>query len=434
MSTVAANPSASASDLPDKTVRQLFWRLIPFLFVVYVVNYLDRVNVGFAALQMQAQLGLSDRVYGFGAGIFFAGYFIFQVPGNLVMTRVGARRWIAAIMIVWGVISSCMIFVRTAHEFYLLRFCLGIAESGFFPGIILYLKNWFPASARARAIALFMTAIPISGVVGSPISGALLEVRGWHLAGWQWLFLIEGLPAILLGIATLALLVEHPDSATWLSFEQRTWLKTELARERDAHPHAALHWSGAFLSPAVWLLTLVYGGICTCMYGIIYFLPKLIRAVSNVSDFRIGLLSSLPYLITAIAMVLVASHSDRRNERRWHLACGACTGAFAAWFAAHVNSTAPTVLFLSIALAGTLSMMGPFWALSSKSLSQSTAPAGIALINSFGNIGGFIGPYVMGRLSATAGLRGGIVVTGCALLLSGGISVLVREHRQTSSP
>lgn len=422
-----------ACDLETRTISKLFWRLLPFLFVVYVVNYLDRVNVGFAALQMQSQLGFSDRVYGLGAGIFFAGYFIFQVPSNLVLARVGARRWIAAIMIVWGVISCCMIFVRSGHGFYALRFLLGVAESGFFPGIILYLKNWFPASARARAIALFMTAIPLSGVVGSPISGALLEMHAWGLAGWQWLFVIEGTPAILLGLATLALLAERPESVHWLSVEQRNWLTAELHREREAHPDATRHWSVALASGRIWLLTLVYCGITTCMYGIIYFLPKMIRAVSVAADFKIGLLAIFPYLAASIAMVLVAMHSDREGERRWHLACVACVGAIGASVAAYATSTMGTVLFLSIALSGGLSMLGPFWALSTHSLSETTAPAGIALINSLGNFGGFMGPYVMGVLSARAGFRWGMVVIGAALLLAGLIALLVSERRGTFS-
>lgn len=431
MSTASPDRSESISDLPEKTIRKLFLRLIPFLFVVYVVNYLDRVNVGFAALQMQTQLGLSDRVYGLGAGIFFAGYFTFQVPSNLLMTRVGARRWISGIMMVWGVISSCMIFVWSANSFYALRFVLGIAEAGFFPGVILYLKNWFPARARARAIALFMTAIPISGVVGSPISGALLEIHAGHLAGWQWLFVIEGVPAVLLGIATLFFLIERSDSVTWLSSEQSLWLNAELQREGESHPDAALHWSAAFASPAVWLLTLIYIGITTCMYGIVYFLPKLIRAASSASNFRIGLLSVVPYLAATIGMVQVARHSDKRRERRWHLACTACAGALGGWAVAHVTSSAATVVFLSVALSGGLSILGPFWALSTKALSQTTAPAGIAIINSLGNFGGFIGPYVMGQLSARAGPRVGMTAIGTALLFAGVIALVVRDRRET---
>jgi MFS transporter, ACS family, tartrate transporter len=433
MSLVDRKTAVPVSDLEARTVRKLFWRLLPFLFLVYVVNYLDRINVGFAALQMQAQLGLSDRVYGLGAGIFFAGYFIFQLPSNLALTRVGARRWIASIMTLWGAISCCMIFVRSGHEFYALRFLLGVAESGFFPGIILYLKNWFPASARARAMALFMTANPIAGVVGGPISGALLGLHVWRLEGWQWLFVIEGAPAILLGIATLALLAERSESVSWLSSEQRNWLTAELQRESEAHPDATRHWSVAFASGRIWLLTLVYCGVTTCMYGIVYFLPKMIRVVSVASNFKIGLLSTLPYLTAAIAMVLVAMHSDRKLERRRHLAYIACAGAIAACAAGYASSTAGTVLFLSIALSAPLSMLGPFWAFSTNSLSETTAPAGIALINSLGNFGGFAGPYLMGLLSAKAGYRWGMVVIGSALFLAGLIALLVSERRGTFS-
>jgi MFS transporter, ACS family, tartrate transporter len=433
MSPVDSKPAAVASDLETRTVRKLFWRLLPFLFLVYVVNYLDRINVGFAALQMQAQLGLSDRVYGFGAGIFFAGYFVFQLPSNLALARIGARRWIASIVTLWGLISCCMIFVRTAHGFYELRFILGAAEAGFFPGIILYLKNWFPANARARAVALFMTANPMAGVVGGPISGALLGLHAGPLAGWQWLFVIEGAPAILLGIATLALLSERPESVGWLSSEQRNWLTAELQREREAHPDANRHWSVVLGSGRIWLLTLVYCGITTCMYGVVYFLPKMIRAVSVASTFKIGLFSTLPYLTAVFAMVLVAMHSDRKRERRWHLACIACVGAISACVTGDAHSTAGTVLFLSIALSASLSMLAPFWAFSTNSLSDTTAPAGIALINSVGNFGGFVGPYFMGLLSAKAGYRWGMVVIGAALLLAGLIVLLVSERRGTFS-
>jgi ACS family tartrate transporter-like MFS transporter len=431
MSSADRKTAVVASDLETRTVRKLFWRLLPFLFLVYVVNYLDRINVGFAALQMQSQLGLSDRIYGLGAGIFFAGYFIFQLPSNLVLTRVGARRWIAWIMTLWGVISCCMIFVRTAHEFYELRFLLGAAEAGFFPGIILYLKKWFPANARARAVALFMTANPIAGVVGGPISGALLGLHAGPLAGWQWLFLIEGTPAVLLGIATLGLLAETPHTVTWLSPEQRSWLAATLGRERDAHPDATRSWSAAFLNVRVWLLTVVYFGETTCMYGLVYFLPKIIRSVSAASNLDIGLLSTIPYVSAAGFMVLLGMHSDRTGERRWHLAGLAFTGTAGAWAAGFVTSTAATVALLSLALSATFSMTGPFWALSAALLSDTTAAAGIALINSFGNLGGFLGPYSIGLLHNANGFRGGMIVVGTALALAGAIALLVRARPQT---
>src|SRR5579862_908130 len=231
--------SLTGTDVGAMVVSKLTRRLLPFLFLLYIVNYLDRINVGFAALQMRGQLGFSDKVYGLGAGIFFAGYFFLQVPSNLMLARVGARRWIAAIMVLWGIISAAMIFVGTPRGFYLLRFLLGAAESGFFPGIILYLKNWFPSAARARAVALFMTAGPLAGVVGGPVSGYLLGVHTANLSGWQWLFLIEGLPAVLLGGVVLAYLTDRPEVAAWLTADERTWLIGQLIRERDAHPDAS---------------------------------------------------------------------------------------------------------------------------------------------------------------------------------------------------
>lgn len=417
-----------ASDLETRTARKLFRHLLPFLFLVYIVNYLDRINVGFAALQMQAQLGLSDRVYGLGAGIFFAGYLTFQLPSNLAMRRVGSRYWMSAIMVLWGMISSCMIFVRTAHGFYELRFLLGVAEAGFFPGIVLYLKNWFPASSRARAVALFMTANPLAGVVGGPISGALLGLHAGPLAGWQWLFLIEGAPAVLLGFLTFRFLAEHPQQVNWLSDQERTWLASELQRERDSHPDAARPWTDALSSGTVWLLTVVYFGLTTCMYGLVYFLPKIIRNVSTAGNLRLGLLSTIPYIVTAVAMVLTGMHSDRTGERRRHLACLAVASAIGTYAAGYSLSTVSTVVLLSLALSGVFSMLGPFWALSTSLLSEGTAAAGIAMINSVGNLGGLLGPYVIGRLRDPYGFRGGLIVIGTAVALAGLIALVAHGN------
>lgn len=426
-----ANNEISASgirtpEIAQRTIRKLFWRLIPFLFLLYVVNYLDRINVGFAALQMQTQLGLSDRVYGLGAGIFFIGYLGFQLPSNLALARVGARRWIAVIIMLWGVISSCMIFVRTAHGFYGMRFLLGLAESGFFPGIILYLKNWLPASARARGVALFMTGIPIAGVIGGPLSGALLELHAGPLAGWQWLFLLEGAPAILLGFATLALLSEAPQTASWLPQEERNWLVAELQRERESNSGGDRNWSGAFINGNVWLLTVVYFGLTTCMYGLVYFVPKIIHAVSTASNLGIGLLSTVPYGITAVVMVLVGRSSDRTSERRWHLAAVAFCGALGSFATGYVCSSVLTITFLSLAMSGVFGTLGPFWALSASVLSEPTAAAGIAIINSLGNLGGFFGPYSVGLLRNVSGnAGGGMTVVGIAVLLAGLLALAV---------
>ncbi len=420
-------PPLSGIDVGTKVVSKLTRRLLPLLFVLYIVNYLDRINVGFAALQMRGQLGFSDRVYGLGAGIFFAGYFFFQVPSNLALARVGVRKWIATIMVLWGTVSVSMIFVTTPQSFYLLRFLLGVAEAGFFPGIILYLRRWFPSAARARAVALFVMASPLAGVLGGPISGALLGVHGAHLAGWQWLFVIEGLPAILLGGVVLAFLADRPEVAPWLTTDERSWLTGELAREQNAHPEASRRQVfAAFTQGKVWLLVLVYLGDTTCTYGVGLWLPSLIRNVSGLSNMLIGLLAAIPYLVTAMAMVLVGIHSDRTRERRWHLAGCAFVGAFSLACAAYATSTAATIVFLSLTLLSTYSLLGPFWATSTELLSETSAIAGIALINSFGNLGGFLGPYTIGLIRDwTGGFRGGLLAVAALLGFSGVMALLV---------
>lgn len=417
----------TGTDLGAKVVSRLTRRLLPFLFLLYIVNYLDRINVGFAALQMRGQLGFSDKVYGLGAGIFFAGYFFFQVPSNLALARFGARKWIAVIMVFWGTVSASMIFVATPRSFYLLRFLLGVTEAGFFPGMILYLRRWFPSAARARAVALFMMASPLAGVLGGPISGALLGVHSANLSGWQWLFLIEGLPAVLLGGFVLAYLPDRPEVAPWLTTEERTWLTGELAREQDAHPEASRREVfAAFGKSQVWLLVLVYLGDTTCTYGVGLWLPSLIRSVSGLSNLLIGLLSAIPYMATAIAMVLVGVHSDRTRERRWHLAGSAFLGSLGLACAAYSTSTAATIVFLSVTLLAAFSMLGPFWATSTELLSETSAVAGIALINSFGNLGGFLGPYTIGLVRTwTGSFRGGLLAVATLLGISGILALLV---------
>jgi ACS family tartrate transporter-like MFS transporter len=417
----------AGTELGAKVISKLTRRLLPFTFLLYIVNYLDRINVGFAALQMRGQLGFSDKVYGLGAGIFFAGYFFFQVPSNLALARLGARKWIAVIMVLWGAVSASMIFVTTPRSFYLLRFLLGVTEAGFFPGMILYLRRWFPSAARARAVALFMTASPLAGVLGSPLSGALLGVHAGNLAGWQWLFLIEGLPAVLLGAVVLAYLPDRPEVAAWLTTDERAWLTGELAREQGVHPQASRRQVfAAFTEGKVWLLVLVYLGDTTCTYGVGLWLPSLIRGVSGLSNFLVGLLAAIPYLVTAIAMVVMGTHSDRTRERRWHLAGSAFVGSFGLTCAAFSTSTVAMIVFLSITLLSAYSLLGPFWATSTELLSETSAVAGIALINSFGNLGGFLGPYVIGLVrSWTGSFRGGLLAVAAMLGFSGVMALLV---------
>ena len=432
-------PSLTGIDLGAQVVSKLTRRLLPFLFLLYIVAYLDRINVGFAALQMKGQLGFSDEVYGLGAGIFFAGYFFFQVPSNLALAKVGARKWIAVIMVVWGVISASMIFIGSARGFYLLRFLLGAAEAGFFPGMILYLRNWFPSAARARAIALFMTAAPLAGVVGGPISGMLLGVKLGHLMGWQWLFLIEGLPAILLGGVVLAFLTDRPEIATWLTGEERSWLVQQLAGEERPQLRASSSVFSALTQARVWMLVVVYLGVTTSAYGIGLWLPSLLRSASGSSNLVIGFLSAIPYLATMVAMVVVASHSDRTRERKWHLAGSAFACSIALACAAYSTSTTADVVFLSITLMAAFSMNGPFWATTTEMLTETSAAAGIALINSFGNLGGFLGPYTIGLIRTwTGSFRGGLLAVGALLAVSGVLALLAYgkapRHAAASAP
>jgi ACS family tartrate transporter-like MFS transporter len=409
-------------------------RLIPFLFLLYLVAFLDRVNVGFAALQMKADLGFGDAVYGFGAGIFFLGYFAFEIPSNLILERVGPRFWIARIMISWGVLSSAMALVTGEASFYALRFLLGVAEAGFFPGIVLYLSYWFPAAERARAVALFMTATAMSGVIGGPISGALLELDGalgFH--GWQWLFAAEGIPAVVLGFAVLRFLTDRPEDARWLAPEERSRLVAQLAAEREAVE--SRHGTGlrrALTHPRVWSLAWLYFAIVVGLYGVSLWLPQIVRDLGERSDFEIGLLTAIPYLCASVAMVVVGIHSDRSGERRWHLAGSALVGAAGfALTAALEAGPAVALSTLSLAAAGVWGCFGPFWALPGGFLAGSAAAGGIALINSIGNLGGFAGPFALGLFrQATGDFRAGLGLLALSLLVAAILALrLPREAR-----
>ena len=430
-STQFDDPPPDRGGLDTAVVRILTWRLVPFLFLLYIVAYLDRINLGFAALQMQRQLGFTDSVYGLGAGIFFAGYFLFQVPSNLVLRRVGARRWIAVLMVTWGIISASTCTVTGVRSFYALRFLLGAAEAGFFPGVILYLKTWFPAQARARTVARFMTAAPLSGVVGGPLSGALLGLHGKSgLAGWQWMFLLEGGPAIVLGAIVWMYLVDTPADATWLNPVQKSWLQRVL--QDETAEVARSHGRGAIQVWPILVLSLVYFGLNTVSYGVSLWLPTLIKSLSGMSNFLIGVLSAIPYVTAAIAMVLVGLHSDQSGERRWHMALPAFAGAIALSVAAHTNSVGATTALISITVLGVFSMMGPFWAMPTALLSGTAAAVGVAVINSIGNLGGFFGPYTIGALrSSTGSFKQGLLVVGAALAISGCLALTLKDRERS---
>jgi MFS transporter, ACS family, tartrate transporter len=425
---------AAHDPLESAVVSRLMWRLMPFLFLLYIVAYLDRINVGFAVLQMRGDLGLSDRAYGHGAGMFFAGYFLFQLPSNLILEKIGVRRWISLLMVAWGVVSCLMIFISGPISFYVMRFLLGVAEAGFFPGMILYMKRWFPASSRALAVAWFMTANPIAGIIGSPISGALLNLHGAGLDGWQWMFLMEGTPAILLGVVVYRTLSENPQRAEWLSETQKTWLLEKLTSEQQPEEKIP---QGSFwkvlLRARIWLLSLVYFGVSTTMYGVTLWLPSVIRALSGLSYFWTGIVAVIPFVVTTIAMVLAGKHSDRTGERRWHIALAAFAGAAGLVLAAFERSPVLVVAGLSVGLAGAEAMVGPFWALATSRMAGLSAAAAVAVINSLANLGGYFGPDIIGLFrTANGGFTGGLLAIGATVAISGACALVV--GRQPSYP
>lgn len=426
-----------SSALLERAAGRVRRRLVPFLFLLYIFAYLDRINVGFASLQMNAAVGLSAAAYGFGAGIFFFSYTAFEVPSNIILARVGARRWIARIMITWGAVSAAMMFTRGPLSFYALRFLLGLAEAGFFPGIIYYLTRWVPARERARTVAAFMTAVLMAGIIGGPISGALLTMHGvGGLAGWQWLFLLEGIPAIVLGVVVLFVLEEGPAQADWLPADEKAVLVARLAFEERATSslpggHSPLT---ALANGRVWLLAVVYFAVPLALYAMGFFLPQIIQASYGGGSFGIGVLSALPYLAGVTAMVLAARHSDATGERRWHVAVGAIVCGLGMLASAWTSGLVSSLIALSIAMAGLAAMLGPFWTLATSFVQGAAAAAGIALINSVANIGGFIGPYLLGALKdRTGGFAAGSLVIG-AIVIACGLVVLALPDSAPTEP
>jgi MFS transporter, ACS family, tartrate transporter len=387
-----------------ETMRRVSRRLIPLLMVCYFAAYLDRVNVGFAALTMNKSLGMSAEIFGIGSGIFFLGYFLFEVPSNLILEKVGARAWIARILITWGIISGATAFVTGTWSFLGVRFLLGLGEAGFYPGIILYLTWWFPSSYRSRIIGIFMTAIPISIVTGSLVSSQILRLGDWGgLAGWQWLFVLEAIPPVILGFVVMVYLTDSPEKAEWLEPAQRTWLARRLADERSTK-EARKHYSLAetMRHPRVWLLTLVYFGQNVSGYGLVIFLPQIVSRF-GVGVGLNGLISALPFAAAAVAMVWWGTHADRANEHRFHTAA-ACFLNFAG-LAVCVFLDDPILMMAAIILSqmGQSSIAPTFWALPTAMLTGTAAAGGIAMINAVGNLGGFLGPYMMGAIKDATG-------------------------------
>lgn len=399
-------------------LRKITRRLIPFLFLLYVVAWLDRVNVGFAALHMNSDLGFSETVFGFGSGVFFVGYCLFEVPSNLILARIGARFWISRIMLMWGAISVAMMFVRTPTSFYLLRFALGAAEGGFFPGIIYYLSLWYPGDQRARAIAAFMTAVPVSGLVGGPLSGMLLSLKGvCGLAGWQWLFLCEGLPAILLGAVVLAYLTDRPEVAGWLSPVERECIIGELAKERNATSHSVSMLTG-LMNPTIWRLGIIFLLTAIGFYGYSFWSPLVIKSLTGASDIGVGLISAVISAATIVFMLLNSAGSDRSGERPIHVAAPLLIMAIGLFACAFLRSPLLGIIALALVPIGHCSAYGPFWSIPSRFLSGDAAAAGTALVVTIANIGGFVGPALIGYLKNQTGTH------MSAFLLLGSLAVV----------
>ena len=423
----------------QRAKRRIGRRLLPFLWLLYVIAFLDRVNVAYAALQMSHDLNFSDRVFGFGAGVFFIGYVLLQIPGTLIVERWSARRWIARIMISWGILTVLVGLVHSADQFYAARFLLGAAEAGFFPGILVYLTHWFRHQDRAMAIAVFMTAIPASNIFGSPLAGQILKLHGYGLEGWRWLFILEGIPAILLGIVTLFYLADRPSQASWLPQEESAWITAELDREKweKTARRSFTVWQALRYRDVI-LLTAVYFMGSTGIYGFIIWFPTILQRASGLSTPAVTFLVALPYVIALIAMLLNGWHSDRTQERRWHTASPLLLGAASLILAiASVPHLWTQLVFFVIFAACVHSYQPPFWALPTTLLSESAAAASVGLINSIGSLGGFAGPFVMGYLVT----RTGSFVSGLAWLLANlflaGILILctrIRRVRSAAAP
>jgi MFS family permease len=411
----------------EAVYRKVTWRLLPFLMLCYVVAYLDRVNVGFAKLQMLADLRFSETVYGLGAGMFFIGYFFFEVPSNVILYRVGARIWIGRIMISWGLISAAFVFVKTPAMFYAMRFLLGAAEAGFYPGIILYLTCWYPSARRARAISVFMTAIPISGIIGGPLSGWIMDamagVLGW--TGWQWMFLIEAAPALILGIATMVYLDNDIRSAKWLAEDEKRVLEFHLQHDRSGVAEHASLWA-LFGDRRIWHLCAIYFTVALGQYGLTFWLPTLIRVAGVQGVLQVGLLTAIPYAGGAVAMLALGRSADARRERRWHAATPLLLGAAGlALSAAFGGQATSAVICLTIAAAGVLSAAPLFWGLPTAFLGGVSAAAGIATINSVGNLAGFVSPYFVGFVKDTTG-NTELGMYAIAVCLVGGAALVLR--------
>jgi D-galactonate transporter len=421
----------------DATYRKVTLRILPLLFLCYLFSYLDRVNVGFAKLQMVGDLGFSETIYGLGAGVFFIGYFIFEVPSNVIMKRVGARVWIARIMITWGTISASTLLVKTPLQFYAVRFLLGLAEAGFAPGVLLYLTYWYPAQRRGRAVATFLTGLPMSGAIGGPLSGWLLRSLAGSagLKGWQWLFLVEALPSVILGVVVFVFLDDGIRKAKWLSEDEKLLLEKNILNDAQGKQDHSL---GKVLTDRkVWLMSLIYFAIIMGLYGVSFWLPSIIKATGVKDPLHVGSLTAIPYLAATVSMLLAARSADRLNERRWHTVVPAVLGATGLLLSTlFAHQTALALAALTLATAGIISAVSNFWALPTAFLSGTAAAAGIAVVNSIGNLAGFVAPYLVGWVKDSTKstdvavyVLAGSLLTGALLIIATVPATLVKPER-----
>ena len=414
--------------------RRVFRHLMPFVLLLYIIAYLDRVNVAFAVVGgMKVDLGFTDAVMGFGSGIFFIGYFLLEIPGTILVEKWTARGWIARIMVSWGILAILMGFIHTKNQFYIVRFLLGAAEAGFFPGIIVYLSHWFRYQDRAKATAFLMTGISISNIIGSPLSGFLLKLQWLGISGWRWMFILEGIPAIIFGIVTLFYLTDWPHQAKWLPEDERQWLMTTLENENRAKQ--AKHSLGilqAFRHREVVLLTLAYFFMVTANYGVNFWIPSIIKNLSGLSNLKVSFVAALPYCVGFVSILVMGWHSDKTQERRWHTALSMMTASFGLVMSVVLHSYAPlAIAMLCITGAGTAGYLPGFWSLPTSFLTGTTAAASIGMINSFGNLGGFVGPYVVGYLSTKTGsYYAGVLYLSASALVASFLILALRATRR----
>ncbi|MBC2637638.1 MULTISPECIES: MFS transporter [unclassified Rhodococcus (in: high G+C Gram-positive bacteria)] len=422
---------------PDRLYRKITLRIIPFLFAAMLASYLNRVNVGFIQESLSTDLGFSDAAYGLGAGIFFIGYLLFEVPSNLLMHRIGARRTLQRIMILWGITSALILFVQVEWQFYILRFLLGVFEAGFFPAVILYLTYWYPSLRRGKAMAFLITGVAVSGVVGAPLSGVILSFfEGWlGLDGWQWMLLVEGIPPVVLGSLVFAVLADSPELAKWLSPAERAFATLRVEEDRVANPPEHTTFVAALKDWRVYGLCWVYFSVASGIYLISFWLPRMLREAGSFVPWQLGLVVAIPYLVAAVTMVVVCSHSDRTGERRWHFASAGIVGVVSVIAATQVTNVWLVVTLFTVATAAMLTMSPLFWTFPTTLLAGSAAAGGIAMVNSIGNLSGFAAPFVTGWIRDTTGsfaptlwLNGGVLLSGIVLLMT-----MTRKQRSSAS-